>query len=56
MTGGDLPGSFPERETDPRDDRTGWERPRPVDVCACGRAVSGGGKCVWCWHLPKVKP
>lgn len=36
MSGEDrLPGGFPERESDPRDDLTGWER--PAFACGCGR-------------------
>lgn len=41
---------MPERETDPRDDRTGWERPQPIAACECGRAVVVRGKCAWCLH------
>lgn len=46
----------PERETDPRDDRTGWERPRDVAACECGRAVVVRGQCAYCLHGLKMPP
>jgi hypothetical protein len=38
----------PDRETDPRDDRTGWEREYRSPPCACGRPVVVAGRCTWC--------
>ena len=44
----------PERESDPRDDRTGWERGE-TSACACGRAVVVRGQCAYCLHgLPPM--
>ena len=56
-----MPGWYPERRDEPReDDATGWEIDRHSrdPLCACGRAVSILGKCVWCLHgvTPPVTP
>ena len=45
-----MPDTMPEREADPRDDRTGWERERPVATCVCGRVITLRGMCAWCLH------
>lgn len=40
----------PDRNPDPPDYTTGWERPRDIEACACGRAVVVRGQCAYCLH------
>lgn len=60
MTAGDidtflavvLSADFPERATDPRDDRTGWERGEAqlCRQCNSGRVLVTADACAWCAH------